>query len=94
MEDERKGTELFEDTAGAKSFLRKLVGFTLGCGFDISEQCPKIRERIGVPVTEMVRNVTHLTRIDSSCRRCPVIVGEGDITGVEVVEEGVLEQLA
>ena len=98
VEDERKGTELFEDTAGAKSFLRKLVGFTpLGCGFDISEQCPKIRERIGVPVTEMVRNVTQFineTRLIPVAVGVPLLVGEGDITGVEVVEEGVLEQLS
>lgn len=98
VEDERKGTELFEDTAGAKSFLRKLVGFTpLGCGFDISEQCPKIRERIGVPVTEMVRNVTQFineTRLIPVAVGVPLLVGEGDIAGVEVVEEGVLEQLS
>ena len=98
VEDERKGTELFEDTAGAKSFLRKLVGFTpLGCGFDISEQCPKIRERIGVPVTEMVRNVTQFineTRLIPVAVGVPLLVSEGDITGVDVVEEGVLEQLS
>ena len=96
--DERKGKELFEETAGAKSFLRKLVGFTpLGCGFDISEQCPEIRERIGVPVTETVRNVTRFineTRLIPVAVGVPLLVGEDEISGVEVIEKGVLEQLS
>ena len=98
LEDEGKGTKLFKETAGAKSFLRKLVGFTpLGCGFDISEQCPEIRERIGVPVTETVRNVTRFvneTRLIPVAVGVPLLVTEDEITGVEVVQEGVLEQLS
>ena len=96
LEDVRLGKELFEDTAGAKPFLRKLTGFTpLGCGFDITERCPEIRQRIGIPITESVRNVTRFineTRLIPIAVGVPLLVSAGEATSN--IEEGVLEQLS
>ena len=69
----------------------------MGCRFDITERCPALRERVGVPLTtEIERNVT---RFINETRLIPVAVGVPLLVGAEeirdnIIEEGASDQLS